>query len=205
MLTTESARRGNPEKGFLPAVAIIGEYICQNGAQIGIEKNQDNLIAMIGSILFTIVIFGYSQLLYGFKCGRGWNSPHTRSVTLSGEKVGLILVDHGSRRKDSNDKLIELVQKIETQFSEIIIEPAHMEFAEPTIQQAFENCVCRGAQRVICRPYFLSCGEHVSRDIPNLLRAVAKSYPDVKCSIARPIGLEPGMVDLVAAAISSDL
>jgi hypothetical protein len=37
-----------------------------------------------------------------------------------------------------------------------IVEVAHMEIAEPTIEQAMRNCVQRGASKVIVAPYFLS-------------------------------------------------
>lgn len=42
-----------------------------------------------------------------------------------------------------------------------LVEVAHMELAEPTIEQAVARCVAAGASRVIVAPYFLSRGRHV--------------------------------------------
>lgn len=42
-----------------------------------------------------------------------------------------------------------------------LVEVAHMELAEPTIEQAVARCAAAGASRVIVAPYFLSRGRHV--------------------------------------------
>ena len=60
--------------------------------------------------------------------------------------------------------------------SETIIEPAHMEMAEPSIKTAFMKCVQRGATKIICHPYFLSRGRHVMEDIPELVAQAAEEH-----------------------------
>ncbi|KAE9451357.1 hypothetical protein C3L33_16773, partial [Rhododendron williamsianum] len=87
-----------------------------------------------------------------------------------GNRDGVIIVDHGSRRKESNLMLEFYVSKIfisdefVAMFREKtgypIIEPAHMELAEPSIRDAFGLCVKQGANRVIVSPFFLSPGRH---------------------------------------------
>lgn len=49
---------------------------------------------------------------------------------------GIVIVDHGSRRKASNDMLVEFCQLYQQITQHPIVEPAHMEIAEPTIAQA---------------------------------------------------------------------
>ena len=78
-----------------------------------------------------------------------------------------------------------------------IVEPAHMELCEPTIAQAFSNCVRRGANRVLVFPYFLSPGRHWTEDIPALVAAAAKEYPGVRWLVTAPFGLHPGMLDII--------
>ena len=58
--------------------------------------------------------------------------------------------------------------------SDTIIEPAHMEMAEPSIKTAFINCVEKGATRIVCHPYFLSRGRHVREDMPELVARAAE-------------------------------
>ena len=64
-------------------------------------------------------------------------------------QTGIIIVDHGSRREESNHMLEELAGHFAKRFSERydIVEPAHMELAEPSIATAYARvaCVARSA------------------------------------------------------------
>eukprot|EP00775_Hariotina_reticulata_P012042 gene12042-12185_t len=72
-----------------------------------------------------------------------------------------------------------------------------MEIAEPTIAQAVGRCIAAGAKHVIVAPYFLSKGRHIQDDIPALVAAAGEQFPDITCSIAEPIGIDPLMVQLM--------
>lgn len=117
--------------------------------------------------------------------------------------TGVILVDHGSRRAESNDMLLKVVALFAhgagNKFS--IIEPAHMELAEPSIATAFDRCVERGATRVVVMPYFLLPGRHWNQDIPNLTAAAAAKHPGVEFMVAAPLGLHPLMADVITSRI----
>ena len=117
---------------------------------------------------------------------------------VSSEKVtGVIIVDHGSRRAASNEMLKTATQNFAAQSDYEIVEPAHMELAEPDIATAFRNCVNRGAARVIVFPYFLSPGRHWSEDIPRLVAAAAAGYPNTDWLVTAPFGLHPGMSTII--------
>src|SRR5207248_837243 len=81
---------------------------------------------------------------------------------------GVILVDHGSRRDESNAMLLDVVRDFALATGIPIVEPAHMELAEPSIATAFARCVERGATMVVVFPYFLLPGRHWNDDIPRL-------------------------------------
>ncbi|KAK9052404.1 hypothetical protein SSX86_029033 [Deinandra increscens subsp. villosa] len=112
-------------------------------------------------------------------------------------KDGLIIVDHGSRRKESNLMLNEFVAMFAEKTGYPIVEPAHMELAEPSIRDAFRSCVQRGANRVIVSPFFLFPGRHWHQDIPSLTAEAAKDYPGVSYMITAPLGLHQLLVDVV--------
>ena len=95
------------------------------------------------------------------------STEHERS------NVGIVVVDHGSRRAESNDLLLDVVAMFREQSGYEIVEPAHMEIAEPTIQTAFDRCVERGAKLVVIHPYFLAPGRHWKEDIPKLAAEAA--------------------------------
>ena len=111
--------------------------------------------------------------------------------------TAIIIVDHGSRRRESNTMLTVAAERFAAQSSFSIVEPAHMELAEPTIAQAFDRCVARGAKRVVVFPYFLSPGRHWTEDIPALVAEAAKKHSAIEWLVTAPFGLHPGMLDII--------
>lgn len=65
-----------------------------------------------------------------------------------GCSCGIVIVDHGSRRAASNDMLVEFCTLYAELTGQPIVQPAHMEIAEPTIAQAIgaptplPSCCC---------------------------------------------------------------
>ena len=113
------------------------------------------------------------------------------------EQIGIIIVDHGSRRSESNEMLHSAAASFALQSQYGIVEPAHMELAEPTIAQAFGRCVERGAMQVIVFPYFLSPGRHWTEDIPALVAEAARPFSNVQWLVTAPFGLHPGMLNII--------
>lgn len=126
----------------------------------------------------------------------------TVDLTRELDTLGVVIVDHGSRRAASN----EMLEQFATMFAELkgdyrIVEPAHMELAEPSIETAIRKCVERGAKRVAVVPYFLSPGKHWKQDIPELTRAAAARV-GVPWVVTSPIGLTPMMADVIDSRLS---
>jgi sirohydrochlorin ferrochelatase len=129
-------------------------------------------------------------------------SDHERKTAI--ERTGIVLVDHGSRRQASNRMLEEVAAAFEKQSRWGIVEPAHMELAEPSIATAFRRCVERGATFVVVFPYLLSPGRHWKEDIP-LLAAEAASPYSVRHVVAEPFGVHPLMLQIIEQRIEAAL
>lgn len=127
------------------------------------------------------------------------SSEHDRS------NVGIVVVDHGSRRAESNELLLDVVAMFREQSGYDIVEPAHMEIAEPTIQNAFDRCVERGATLVVIHPYFLAPGRHWKDDIPNLAAEAAKRHPQIEYLVTAPLGLHPLMSNIMQQRVENCL
>ncbi|MEM6328881.1 MAG: CbiX/SirB N-terminal domain-containing protein [Planctomycetota bacterium] len=124
-----------------------------------------------------------------------------RTLVGDAETVGVVVVDHGSRRQQSNlllDDVVAMFQRV-TGFE--LVEAAHMELAEPSIETAMARCVERGASLVVVFPYFLSPGRHWSEDIPRLAAAAAAQHPGVRHLVTAPIGLHDAMADIMRGRI----
>ncbi|EAQ82176.1 CbiX/SirB N-terminal domain-containing protein [Blastopirellula marina] len=124
-----------------------------------------------------------------------------QSETPNHETIGIVVVDHGSRRAASNDLLLEVVQLFRQTTGRPIVEAAHMELAEPSIAAAFARCVAQGAGLVIVHPYFLSPGRHWSEDIPRLAAQAAAQHPGVRHMVTAPLGLHQKMAEIMAERI----
>src|SRR5690349_5468566 len=113
--------------------------------------------------------------------------------------TGIIIVDHGSRLPQSNEMLEEIAWLFSKRFAELydIVEPAHMELAEPSIATAYANCIQRGADRVIVCPFFLGPGKHWTQDIPRLAREAAANHPGTQYHVAQTLGIDELILDLL--------
>jgi len=129
-------------------------------------------------------------------------TPRPLNLPTDTRELGVILVDHGSRRDESNRLLLEVVRKFADATGLSIVEPAHMELAEPSIATAFGRCVERGAKTIVVFPYFLLPGRHWHDDIPRLSAEAAGSHPGVRFLVTAPFGLHPLMSEMIGQRIA---
>ena len=99
--------------------------------------------------------------------------------------------------------LEEIASLFATRFREKleIVEPAHMEIAEPSIASAYAKCVQRGATRVIVCPFFLGPGKHWTADIPRLASEAAKCFPHTEYHVTMPLGIDDLILELLAKRV----
>ena len=109
----------------------------------------------------------------------------------------LLIIDHGSRMQDANDLLPQVARMLRSMSDFKIVRFAHMELAEPTIQQAFDACVADGADEVIVHPYFLGPGRHSTSDIPRMVAEAAARHRQVCFRITEPLGIHPKIGELI--------
>ncbi|MDA0747160.1 MAG: sirohydrochlorin cobaltochelatase [bacterium] len=109
----------------------------------------------------------------------------------------LLIVDHGSTREQANQMLEEVACLLRKKRADLIVHIAHMELAEPTIEQGISACVRDGATEVIIHPYMLAPGRHATQDIPNLAREAASGFPGLKVRVTGPLGLHEKIGDVV--------
>ena len=144
-------------------------------------------------------------------CSRAHSSAKasSSSVTKSNEKVGIVLVDHGSRAKSINELLERFAEMYATTCGSLSsdgsdgceVEPAHMELASPSIADAFRKLIeTKNCRKVVVAPFFLSPGRHVKEDIPRLVEEAAEEYRgkyELEYMVAAPIALHPLMTTII--------
>jgi sirohydrochlorin ferrochelatase len=116
-------------------------------------------------------------------------------------RLGIVIVDHGSRRGEANSRHEAFVTEWRQRGAHPIVEPAHMELAEPSIGTAFDACVAAGATLVVIAPYFLWPGDHWDRDIPDLAAEASARHPGIGHLVVAPLGPHPLLGDIVEERI----
>ncbi|XP_068303392.1 sirohydrochlorin ferrochelatase, chloroplastic-like isoform X2 [Pyrus communis] len=116
--------------------------------------------------------------------------------TLMGSATKMASSSSTMVRAARNQISYEFVSMFRERTGYPIVEPAHMELAEPSIRDAFNSCVEQGADRVILSPFFLLPGRHWNQDIPSLTAEAAKEHPGVSYIVTAPLGLHPLLVDV---------
>jgi sirohydrochlorin ferrochelatase len=111
---------------------------------------------------------------------------------------GILIVDHGSQKREANDMLRLMADLIQTMAgSDVVVRYAHMELADPTIAAGFSSCVQGGATDVTVFPYMLSPGRHSTADIPRMVADVARTFPNVNFSVTPAFGLHDKLAEVV--------
>lgn len=111
--------------------------------------------------------------------------------------LGVVIVDHGSKRVEANAMLEEVVRMYRSVSGAPIVEAAHMELAEPTIAQAFARCVEQGARTIVVHPYMLSPGRHSTNDIPRMVREAAAAHPGIQIAVTEPLGVDERIGEVI--------
>ena len=111
----------------------------------------------------------------------------------------LIIIAHGSRRQESNEEILNLVEYVRSRTSDHYdrIESAFLELAKPSIEEAITASVDSGAEHITLLPYFLSDGNHVAHDIPAICERCARRFPNVDITLKPYFGQSSAVADLL--------
>lgn len=114
----------------------------------------------------------------------------------------LLIVAHGSRRRESNDEVRYLGERVAELGGQDLdtVAVAFLELAEPSIPEGLESCVARGAREILVLPYFLAAGTHVARDIPLILEQFRVSHPEVEVRLASHLGASAALARTILDA-----
>jgi len=118
------------------------------------------------------------------------NDPATSALAI-------VLLDHGSRRREANEQLAELARRVASRRPDALVRTAHLEVSEPSLAQAIDDCVAAGAAEIIVHPFFLAPGRHTTEDIPRQTAHARERHPQVSITTSPPLGLSDAMVDIV--------
>jgi sirohydrochlorin cobaltochelatase len=121
------------------------------------------------------------------------------------KKVGVLIFTHGSRLKEGNEIMVQLVDQVRQRLGCDLIEPCFMELGKPLIPVAIKKLIRRGANHIFGYAFFLVPGSHLREDIPFIFEQTLKKYPGVTYEISPPMMSDPMMIDFVAKHVETAL
>lgn len=115
-------------------------------------------------------------------------------------KTEIILLGHGSRRKEANEGLIEVARKVEEILNREVM-PVYMAHCEPSLPEAVEAKIAAGAQKIVIMPLFLFRGMHVTVDIHEEVREIQEKHPEVEIVFTPELGADDSIAHLASLRI----
>lgn len=115
----------------------------------------------------------------------------------------LLIIAHGSRRKESNDEVRRLTQRISENSGPAFdsVTCAFLEISSPQVDSAIVDLAESGATNIKIFPYFISAGMHVLDDIPRIVEEEKTNYPAISFEILPHLGALQGISSLILTHI----
>jgi sirohydrochlorin ferrochelatase len=111
----------------------------------------------------------------------------------------LLIIAHGSRRKDSNDEVCRLADRIRENSGPAFksVTCAFLEISSPQVDSAIADLADEGVTEITVFPYFLAAGSHVFNDIPRIIEEQKERYPTIHFEILPHLGALQGISTLI--------
>ena len=104
---------------------------------------------------------------------------------------------HGSRATEYGLEFNRLLEELFNRNLYDDVRGCYLQFQEPSLPEAARALASEGYDYIVLVPYFLFQGFHTQNDIPGILRQMEKDFPSVRFSVAKPLGFNPALADLV--------
>jgi sirohydrochlorin ferrochelatase len=108
----------------------------------------------------------------------------------------LLIAAHGSRDASGIDEFWAFADAWQRLRPDRLQAAGFLEFARPTIGEAIDELVARGARRIAVVPAMLMAAGHVKNDVPSEIQEGRGRHPSVLFDMARPLDIHPALFEL---------
>ncbi|HSR62249.1 MAG TPA: CbiX/SirB N-terminal domain-containing protein [Gammaproteobacteria bacterium] len=117
----------------------------------------------------------------------------------------LIIIAHGSRRQQSNDEIVGMVNAVRTRTRDKydLVLHSYLEICAPSLPAAVSDAIEQGADNITVYPFFLNSGNHVLRDIPKMIEELDRANAGVIFHLMPHFGKSENIPDLIADHVKS--
>jgi cobalt transport protein ATP-binding subunit len=107
----------------------------------------------------------------------------------------MLVVGHGTRDADGVDEFWALASAIGAAAGDLLTGFGFIELASPTVDEAIDDLVTRGATEIVSVPLVLLAAGHLKNDGPAALARARARHPEVHFHLARDLGIEPYVLE----------
>ena len=111
---------------------------------------------------------------------------------------GIVLLAHGSRDVRWRAPVEAVARRVASIDPAVQVRCAYIELSQPDLRTAMAELVAGGVEAVRVVPLFLGIGKHLREDLPRLLDELRTLHPQVPVELARAVGEEPEVLELLA-------
>jgi cobalt/nickel transport system ATP-binding protein len=113
----------------------------------------------------------------------------------------MLVVGHGSRDTDGVDEFWALAEMIRAAAGGLLAGFGFIELASPSVDEAIDDLVARGASEIVSVPLVLLAAGHLKNDGPAAMARARQRHPHVRFSLARDLGIEPYVLEIATDRI----
>jgi sirohydrochlorin cobaltochelatase len=132
---------------------------------------------------------------------------------IMSEKIGILIIGHGSRLPYNNQVVTEISNIIAENNPEYVVKTGFVEHSEPKVREALMSFKGTGVTRIAATPVFMASGVHLTEDIPEFLQLDPETnegevdFDGQKAKIvyAKPLGSDKLIADLIFKRVQEAL
>jgi len=111
---------------------------------------------------------------------------------------GIILFAHGSRDELWRRPIEAVADQIRQMSAPTFVSCAYLELTEPDLATTVETMRQQAIFDIDIVPMFLGVGRHAREDLPELVRELQMTHPNMTFTLRRAIGEEPRLTQAMA-------
>jgi len=119
-------------------------------------------------------------------------------MTSAKTSKGIILFAHGSRDELWRRPIEAVAEQIRQMSAPTVVSCAYLELTEPDLATTVETMRQQAIVDIDIVPMFLGVGRHAREDLPELVRELQKTHPNMTFTLRRAIGEEPRLTQAMA-------
>ncbi len=110
--------------------------------------------------------------------------------------LGVVVVGHGSRVPDGNQRVVEVVAELQARLPQATVSHGFLELADPSLSEALREAAS-AHEHVIVLPLLLFASGHAKVDIPAACAQAQIEFPAARFVQTDVIGSDPRMLDIL--------